>query len=393
MDLQALYRTRAALFLKEIRPYLHYATQSASMAALIGFLLFAIGYRLFLQSVTPDFPWRLLCALVMLPVLAGGRIRTYLQEADTLFLLPQEQGMKSYLKAALSRASILQTAAAAAVWLIVWPLYYKLSGGGGWMFLLLLLAWLLYKQVTLHGRWKELQLRERRTRYGFSLIRWTFSFAAVYGVFALQPAAGILLLALLALAYLGLLSLPSRLPVNWQLLIELELQHKASIYRVLNWFVDVPSVQGKARNVRWLDRIARFAAFRPTGAYTYLYTLVWLRSELFGITVRLTIIGMLLTASLSGGLAAAGAYAAFALFSALQLADLKRYYHEHLWPHIYPVGIEQQKRSISRVRVRIHLAVLILLALPAFFTLSAPVWAGALLLVSAAASVLYHKYR
>ncbi|MFD0676440.1 MULTISPECIES: ABC transporter permease [unclassified Paenibacillus] len=393
IDLHALYRSRASLFFKEIRPYLQYAMQSAAMAVVVGFLLFSIGYKQFLQWVTPDFPWQLLSAAVMLPALAGGRIRTYLQEADTLFLLPQESGMKAYLKAAMNRALIAQLAAVAAVWLIIWPLYHKLAASNGWMFLLLLVVWCVYKRIMLFGKWTELQIQEKRTRLLFQMMRWILSAIAAYCIIASKPAIGILLLSLLAIAYLGLLRLPRQHIVNWSLLIDIELQHKASIYRILNWFVDVPSVQGKARNVRGLDRIARWIAFRQDHTYSYLYTLVWLRSELFGITMRLTLIGILLLAAVHNDIALASIYLVFTVISALQLSEMKLNYHEHVWQHIYPIRLEQRKRSVSFIRYRIHLGILILLAIPCLFTFSSPLWALALLLIAAVSSGLYHRFR
>ncbi|NOU91864.1 ABC transporter permease [Paenibacillus sp. LMG 31456] len=393
IDLQALYRSRAALFLKEIRPYLHYALQGGAMAIGIGFLLFSIGYRQFLQWVTPAFPWELLSAAIMLPALAGGRIRTYLQEADTLFLLPQENGMKAYLKAAMNRSLIVQLATVAVVWLIVWPLYHKLAGSSGWMFLLLLVLWYVYKRIMLFGKWTELQMQEKRTRFLFQIIRWILSATIAYGVIANKPAVGILLMSLLSIAYLGLLRLPRQHIVNWSLLIDVELQHRASIYRILNWFVDVPSIQGKARNVRGLDRATRWISFRQDHAYSYLYTLVWLRSELFGITMRLTLIGVLLLAAVHNDIALACIYLVFAAISTLQLSEMKLYYHEHVWQHIYPIHAEQRKRSVGNIRYRIHLGILVLLTIPSLLTFSNPLWAVGLLLLAAISSGLYHRYR
>ncbi|TDG00375.1 ABC transporter permease [Paenibacillus piri] len=393
MDLQALFRSRSALFLKEIRPYLHYALQSAALAAGVAILLFSFAYRQFMLWVTPEFPWALLSAAVMLPALAGGKIRTYLQEADTLFLLPQEQGMTLYLRLSLNRALIVQTAVVTVVWLLLWPLYHKMTGANGWLFPLFLIIWILFKRIMLLGKWTELQMQEKRSRRWYAILRWALCVLSAYALFAMRPAAGILLLSLAAVAYLLLLRLPNRYVVNWSLLIELELAHKAGIYRILNWFIDVPAVQGKARNFRWLDGLTRSVAFRQSHAYTYLYTLVWLRSELFGIIARLTIVGMLLLSSIRHDLALASVYSALAVIGALQLADLKRYYQGHLWQYIYPIREQSVRRSVGAVRFRIHLAILVLLALPAFWTFSNPFYAAGLVMLCATGSGWYHRFR
>jgi ABC-2 type transport system permease protein len=388
-----LYRQRTVYFLKEIRPYLHYALQSATVAAVAAFLIFSIGYRQFLQWVTPDFPWELLAAAVMLPALAGGNIRTYLQEADTLFLLPQELAMDGYLKSAFRQALIRQIASVTAVWLIVWPVYYKLAPSNSWMFFLLLIVWALYKWAMLHGKWMELQLQEKRARFVFATTRWVLSAAAAYCFFLFNPGAGIFILGICSVLYLAALRVPGKFIVNWNSLIEAERDQKAGIYRKLNWFVDVPAVQGKARNMHGLDWIPQQINFRRERAYSFLYIIIWLRSELLGIILRLTLVGVLLLISISADYVQAIVYAVLAGFCAVQLADLKRYYHEHLWQHIYPLTEQQRKHSLLEVRLLIHYGVLIVLAVPLFVTFSNPLWAAALLLISAAASWLYHRFK
>lgn len=393
MDTQALYRRREAEFLKEIRPYLHYALQSLSIAAGIGFLVFMIGYRQFLQWVTPEFPWQLTATVCMMLVLGGGRIRTYLQQADTLFLLPQEPAMAIYLQTAMRRARIIGSILTAIGWLIVWPMYHKLAPSSGWLFLLLLLVWLVFKQVLLFGKWTEQQLLEQRTRYLFIVLRWLLCAGLTYTVFKLGPGYGAGILAVGSLAYLGILRLPRQYKVHWNLLIDWELRHKASIYRILNLFIDVPELRGKARNIRWLNKIVNFIPFQRKSTYKYLFTLVWLRSELFGMTCRFTVIGILLMVAFDNKILAAVLYAILAIFSAVQLADLLRYYREHLWQHIYPLSPHLRKQSLRVVRLTLHLCMLVLIIIPAFWTLSAPLWAAIMLIIAACVSMIYHRFK
>lgn len=393
MDMKAMYQRRSAEFLKEIRPYLHYALQSLIMSAVAAFLLFSIAYRLFLGWVTTAFPWELLCGAVMLLPLAGGKIRTYLQDADILFLLPHERGMNAYLKAAMQKALLLQSAAVVAAWGLVWPLYAKMTASGGARFFLILVIWLLFKWVILYGKWAELQLQEAGTRRWFALLRWIGTAISAYGIFAWKLPYGVIVLAAGSIAYLALLRLPSKYVVHWMLLIDWEKRHRAGVYRILNWFIDVPQVQGKARNTRIPASWLPFIPFRASSSYTYMYTLIWLRSELLGITFRLTVLGIVILASLRSEWASIAAYLAFALFGALQLADLKRYYRVHIWHRIYPLPDGLLQRSVSSVRRTVHLAMLLLLAIPLCWTLRTPLEALALFLLTAAASLLYHRYK
>ncbi|UQZ85899.1 Bacterial ABC transporter protein EcsB [Paenibacillus konkukensis] len=393
MDMKALYRRRTAGFLQEILPYLHYALQSASMAALTALLLFSIGYHLFLQWVTPAFPWQLPAAALMWIMLMSGKVRTYLQEADTLFLLPQEKGMALYLQAALQKALMLQLAGAIAAWLIVWPLYAKMTETAASRFVLLLLVWALFKAALVYGKWFEQQLQEPAARRWLTLLRWALSAFAAYVVIAFEPPYGILLPAAGLLLYLVCLRWPRKYPVHWMQLIDLEKRHRAAVYRILNWFIDVPQVQGKARNTRLSIQRWVKIPFRAESAYVYLYSIVWFRSELFGISLRITVIGVLLLLSVTGTWPAAVVYIVVALFSALQLSDLKRYYKEHLWQRIYPLPPELHKRSVGIVRRAVHLVILAILFVPAGFSMGSWLQAAGLLLLGGAASWLYHRYR
>lgn len=393
IDTQALYRRREAGFLKEIRPYLHYALQSLSIAAGIGSLVFIIGYRQFLQWVTPDFPWQLTATVCTLLTLVGGRIRTYLQQADTLFLLPQEPAMAIYLQTAMSRARMIGSIQTAVGWLIVWPMYHKLAPSSGWLFFAMLLVWLIFKQVLLFGKWTEQQLLEQRTRTLFILLRWLLCAGLTYAIFKLGLVYGTGMLAISSLAYLGILRIPRQYKVHWNLLIDSELRHQASIYRVLNLFIDVPELRGKARNIRWIPQFVRYIPFQRKSTYRYLFTLVWLRSELFGMTCRFTAIGILLMIAFDNKVMAAILYAILAIFGAIQLADLQRYYREHLWQHIYPLSPHLRKRSLRTVRLTLHLCALVLMIIPAFWTLSAPLWAAGMFIIAALGSVLYHRLK
>ncbi|OXM85286.1 ABC transporter permease [Paenibacillus rigui] len=391
---KGLYEQRQAHFAKEIRPYVHYAIQGIAMTALIVFFAASIGYKQFLQWVTPDFPWKPAAAGFMLPFLALGRIRTYLREADTIFLLPQQEAMMTYIGSARRKAMVFQSAAVTAAWLAVWPVYAKVTGSGAGAFLALLLAWVLFKAVLLYGKWTEQQMQESRTRLGWSLLRWLWAGTAAYALFSMGPAYGLLLLSIGSLVYLAALRLPRKFTVHWNYLIELELRHQASLYRVLNWFVDVPPLRARARNIKGLPRISSRIPFQKRFSYHYLYSLVFFRSELLGILFRLLVIGVLLIAFITNDWARIVIYVVFSLAGALQLSDLKRYYREHLWHRIYPLPEGLKKQAVGTVRFLVHFIALLVLAVPLLLNPAfSAAWSLGLLLACTAASWLYHRFK
>ncbi|UUZ80982.1 hypothetical protein LJK88_40610 [Paenibacillus sp. P26] len=54
--LERLWSQRTTSFIQELRPYLGYALQSASIAIILLMLVSTYGYRRFLSDVPPGFP-------------------------------------------------------------------------------------------------------------------------------------------------------------------------------------------------------------------------------------------------------------------------------------------------------------------------------------------------
>ncbi len=140
IDTDRLWNKRTSDFLLEIRPFIGYALQSAALLIVLLILAGAYFYTRFLSEAPPDFPFRELAALVLLPFLALSPIRTYLKEADLIYMVPMETEMSAYMQKATARAFRIQTLALLAVWTAVWPMYALSAGGDGKSFVVILLV-------------------------------------------------------------------------------------------------------------------------------------------------------------------------------------------------------------------------------------------------------------
>ncbi|MCZ8523222.1 ABC transporter permease [Paenibacillus caseinilyticus] len=376
-----MWNGRTAAFLAEIRPYAVYALQSAALAIVLLMLGAGIGYHYLLTSPPPSFPFRLLAACILFPAAALSPIRTYMKEADLIFLMPMESRMSAYFAKASRRSFSLQMAALLVAWLAAWPLYAKAAGEHNFLlFIHILLVLVVIKRIMVYGRNLEIRLTEKRIIFLYVALRTLIAAGTVYLLTALQIWQGTLGAGLLLLVYLACLYPVRRTPANWPRLVELEKRHRGVTFRLLNNFIDVPTVQGRPRSVHAPGKLlAAIGGFRhqPNDTYRFLYTLVWLRSEWFGVTVRLTLLGVLLLALISGALATSIVYALFAGLTALQLKELQKAYRHSDWSFIYPLPPALRSRSAARVVLRIHALCLAALAIPSLWSMPSPLHAAA----------------
>ncbi|MDQ1910351.1 ABC transporter permease [Paenibacillus sp. GD4] len=390
-----LWHHRSSLFMREILPYLKYALQSLSFSSILLIVLSSYVYDQLLGSIPPQFPTLLTASLLMLPVLAVTPILTYLQKPDIIFLLPREAELADYFRAAQRKAFWLQSLATAAGWLIVWRLIRMSDADIKSYFLLGLLMVIVLKKVLLHGKWLELHASEPRIRRILGAARWIMAGLLTYGLLKLPHLWGVLIVAggsaVYLLAVSSLVRGERRLP--WMNLIELARHHRTVLYRLLNLFIDVPSVQGRARRRPVPRRLPEWLGFRPNRAYLYLYVLVFLRSESFGILLRLTILGAVLAACSGGGVLGYVLWGFFAFITAVQLGELQRQYLHSERSYLYPLPEEQKLSSARTVRFLLHS--LTLLILSAVLGAASGLWVNAsiLFILGAAVSYLYHRFR
>lgn len=394
--LRQLWSARAAAQFKELRGYIAYSLQSASLAFTLVMLLSTYGYRRFLMDVPPDFPLLQLVPLLMFPALAYTPIRTLLRDADLIYLLPLESAMPAYLRHAEKRAFLWQSALVIAVWLIVWPMHTIASGSGLIDIVRIGLVLLAGKKALLYCRWIELQQMSPGRRRALALLRWLIAFGVAWSQTVWPPGPGLLASAALLLLYVGLMRLMNRGTLDWTYLIELDKKQRAAQFRILNVFVDVPDIQGRARSIHapagLLRRLGGYR-FQARDTFRYLYTRVWLRSEWFGITARLTLVGIVLTAVVRGAWAPAAVAAVFSMLVLIQLKELQKAYRHSDWSRIYPLPGDLRMRSALRVRLRLHLLATALLLATACFSAALPIAVLAAAVPLAAASLLAHRPR
>lgn len=403
--LETLLRERSRRFAREIRPYVFYALQSGTMAFALLFMAGLFVYQQLLAEAPPGFPFALLASVALMAALSRVSIRTYLKEADQLYLLPLESEMQGCIRQALKRAYIRQAFLLTAVLAAVWPMIRATDAQAGWRkFAVLLVMLLLLLGSQLHARWTELSQSEESVRRWLTALRWIVSWASAYFLVAFPLWLGVFIVAAGTAGYVLLLRfVPGQKTIPWLALIAEERRQQAAMFRFLNQFVDVPSLRSKPRALPAPPRLAEWLGFRPQRTYVFVYFLVWLRSEWFGISLRLTAIGVFLVAISGGGLSALLLFALFAVLIAMQLKELEGVYRNYEWTRMYPLPTGLRDSSVRLVRFVLHAAAVVALAVPlGWHAIHGDLWAGLLadgvlfagvVVGSVAGSFLYHRLR
>lgn len=396
IDTRRLWNKRTHDFLLEIRPFIGYALQSAALTIVLLMLAGSYFYTRILSEAPPDFPFIELAALMLLPTLALSPIRTYLKEADLIFIVPMEAEMSAYLQKAASRAFWTQSLALLAVWTAAWPMYAVAAEGNLISFVVILLVLAALKKVLLVSRWQELQWTERWHTLTWSALRWLIAGGLTYLLLRLPLWSGAFVVSASSLLIFGGLHWLDKKSIHWPRLIDTEKKHRAFIFRLLNQFIDVSEVQSRPRPIPAPMRLLRLLGgfqFDSRDTYRYMYTLVWLRSEWFGITLRLTVLGMALISFSRGILMTSFLFVLFTTLLAIQLKELQKAYRHSDWSFIYPLPADLRIRSARSVRFRIYAACMALLTIPAFWAMPHPLYAPALLIIVGGVSYLYGKMK
>ncbi len=349
MNLSQLRAKRVRAYQKELAPHLVYVAQSGFLlaASFIGITLLLYYVRL-IRDFPADFPMLWVAVVCLGAVLFYSPIRTYLKEADLIYFLPMEHRIQDFFKPAWLSSVFIQSAGLILVLVILWPLYIRsnLVQQSFWPLVVVLLA---VKCAVIYGTWQEFRVKERLTRWFYVGVRLALGLFAVYVIFQYTWFRSFILLATCLALYVLSFKLTARQRVPWQRLLDREQQVKHRTYLFLNWFVDVPELPVQVRRRRWMAWLTRGLPFKQAYSFHYLYLKTFLRTELFGITLRLLVLAIIFILWMEVGWLKAVVYFSFMWIIYIQLTSLARIHQFTVWTVIYPLTEAQRMSSIQAV--------------------------------------------
>jgi len=353
MQFESIWRKRAGKFWQESLPYLRYMAMSGvPLVAALTFFTGVIFYTTFIHEVPEHFPFTLVGTIVMLPIVCWSPLRTWLSEADVVFLVPKENDMGRYLRKSFRYNAIPGAIAAALVFLVYSLLYVQGPGQLPWQ--AMLAAVVIAKLINTAGAWQERRLVWSRTRGWLRLLRWTVTAICIAALMQSPP----WLAALLSVAAIGLMTLLyrslARHQVPWLLLIRQEAHTRRRYSIFFSAFTDVPTAGAQVSARRYLMWIVRRLSYRQEHAFLFLYAHTLIRTELGGILLRLLALGLFSgwLAAESGlwmGWGAAGVQVFFVWLTGLQLASLTQAHRYSVWRHVYPLPEQSRLQAVLRI--------------------------------------------
>lgn len=362
-----IWKKRYSAHIRTVARYTVYAGQSGFflflLAALIGS---SYLYGRTIARIPETFPYALAITCWLTPFLAVSPIRTLLREADLVFLLPLEAKMGAYFRRALHYSMITQSFAVLFAVAASLPLYRHGFGAQAHSLLALAAFVLALKYANLLGAWAEGSFVRKRRRALFRSARWLGDALIVYALYRFGLLAGGAAL-LACLAVMGAWAAWTRkMKVNWPYLRGKEVDHNLRVLLFFNTFVDVDELPVRIKPRKLLSRLARLVPFRQADAFRFLYALTLLRSELFGIAARLTLVALAILLFLNSPWPFAAVYLLFQLITNVQLHTLGRFHRHSVWSALYPVPSELRPTAASRVAFTAQLVQVVILALPLF---------------------------
>ncbi|MCG5251790.1 ABC transporter permease [Brevibacillus agri] len=334
IDADQLFRKRLHAFSTEFIRYAQYMANGGVLFIAIFLTgLLSLYYRGIIAMIPPWFPLAHGLALVIALFVTRSPHRTFLLEADLLFLTPHETRLGGYFRKAQVYNFAVQSVGLFVLLLLLSPVYAGVVGATGAQLWLYWLVPFLLKGWNVHSSWIFLRLSAKKTerlytlaRFGLSylLLAWVLS-AGQFLSFSHVPFAGVIGAALLVWLHVQMRKVQAGLPLQWYRLLAVENRLRHRFYQIMNNFRDVPALQRQVKPRFWLTALTQLVPYSQANTARHLYVKTFLRSgELAGMYGRLVLIGAALMLLLPSLLAKTVAAALLLLMTASQLNGLWR---------------------------------------------------------------------
>ncbi len=350
--MQALWQKRVQKHIQEQVKYLRLVFNDHFVIAII-FLLGALGYTYAnaVKGLDPRAWWlKPVLSLVLLAAVSFGRLATLLKEADSVFLLPKESGLVTYLKSARLYSSWLPLIAMAFVTLLVAPLLLITKTVPAWHIAVVLITLVIIKDRRFSIQLRQwYQADETQATKGLSLILDLAIIASQ--LYQWLNLVGVLVA--LGLAYYQrqqLARVQKTQLFDWLAAVGAEDSRMGRIYRLYNLFTDVPGLSSQVKRRRYLDGLLKPITAKPANTYLYLYARGFLRgTEFSGLYIRLVVLGGIILCfshiwwlSLALGLL-------LIYLVGFQLLPFYNQYDQIIFTHLYPVSTTKRIQAFSQL--------------------------------------------
>lgn len=378
------------IFQKRFNSYYREASRYGRLIASSGLLftgsiltiLGLIYYRDFLAWIPVWVPIPLAFSLLFGFLVTKGAHRTFLKEADILFLTPLEKRMDQYFLKTQRYNLLLQGVGIALLLVLLSPMYVDKIPTENQQVWFYFLIPILLKGWNLQSNWVALRWQNNKNIRYHAVLRFAFNVLFLYWFFV---GGHILFLLVFSSIILLFYILERRIrtdhAVHWLYLVEMERRLQSRFYSFVNSFVDVPHLQSKVKKRAWISGITKWLPFSSSNAFRYLYVKTFFRAnDYFGIYVRLSLIGTAVVYSIPNFYGQAVAYFLFLFLISVQLKAVYGHHQRQFWHKIFPLQPSQQKNAFIWLNFYLLTLQAFIMLIPTLLS-EQEIWSNVLLLV------------
>lgn len=355
LDVDAIFRERLQKFLVEFIRYTHYMANGGVLFISI-FLsgLLALYYRSIIAVIPPWFPIPYFLAFVIAILVARSPHRTFLLEADLLFLTPIETRMASYFKKTQVYNYFVQSLGLLLALFLLLPLYKGTMKIGEERLLFYWCVPLVLKGWNVYSSWIFLRLTDKKSQITYSLARFLYTYIVLAWIlsdghlftYRHWQYGGFVCILPIIWFHLRLQAIKKRHFLHWYRLLEVENGLRGTFYRIVNNFTDVPSLQHQVKTRSWLNVVTKIIPYHQANTGRILFLKIFIRSSGFaGMYIRLVLLGSFLVVILPNLYAKLFAALLFLFMSVIQLKGIWGLHRKRVRYSILPLNEHQQKRS------------------------------------------------
>ena len=287
MGSKTIWNDRMKAYYYEIASYFLIIGMGVFYTFLILGSVFIYYYIKFIQWLPPTIFTELIASLLIACVLLTTRIRTFVKQADIIFLFPMEKEMTGYFRKSQLFSAFLEAIKLLLALLVLSPLIRDT------ITIVFMLALLVLLLLNIRLVWVEQWLESKMQLVVHRTIRFLVTSTVIY--FSLIHnwiIVGSLLLINFVL-FFKMFGKEAR-GVKWSFLIKQEQKAVMATYRFLNLYIDVPHLKhsfSRRKFLVWF--VGKWIPYKESSPHMYLFSRLFSRyNEFFYLYLRLSLIGL-----------------------------------------------------------------------------------------------------
>ncbi|MGM9902789.1 hypothetical protein A5844_002470 [Enterococcus sp. 10A9_DIV0425] len=367
------FQKRLAKHHKKMMKYLRYVFNDHFVLVCL-FLIGGLGlyYSSWLKTLPSTFHLGgIMITLFWFVCLMMGKIATFAEPADLVFLLPKEKEMHGYLQQAFRYSCLFPMIGLGLAGGFAMPLVVVTTQQPFSMFFI-------YLGILWSLKFSHLQLKragffrlDQKVMNFWKSAWWVSTLIILLLTFYTTVWLGFLLALIQSGLYYWFLWKKLTAHLDWEKMIQSEKQRLHQIYQFINLFTDVPEITAKVKRRRYLDPALHWIKNETNNTYLYLYARRFARgSDFIGLYMRLTVIGSIIIAGINELYFTLALGSLFLYLIGFQLLPLYSQFRYMILVQLYPIPEEQKKVGIQRLLSWILTFVAVLFGIVAAIVLS-----------------------